>query len=83
LGLAGYYRRFVWHFGILSKPLTQLLKRNVLFIWTSDHALAFTTLKTALCQSRVLALSNFAKPFTVETDSDSEVGVVLMQDRHP
>lgn len=79
LGLAGYYRRFVCHFGLISKPLTTLLKKHSLFIWTLEHSAAFQALKSALCQSPVLALPNFAKPFIIETDaSDSGIGAVLM-----
>lgn len=37
LGLAGYYHRFVKHFGIISKPLTELLKKGIIFTWTQDH----------------------------------------------
>jgi hypothetical protein len=84
LGLAGYYRRFVRHFGIISKPLTNLLRKNILFIWTPAHESAFTALKSALCNSPVLALPNFERSFTIETDaSESGVGAVLMQDGHP
>jgi hypothetical protein len=72
------------HIGIISQPLTNLLKKKVLFVWTEDHGTAFATLKQALSSAPVLALSNFSKPFVIETDAcDSGVGVVLMQDGHP
>jgi hypothetical protein len=45
LGLVGCYRKFVRHFGIISQPLTNLLKKGVLFIWTSVHDKAFHTLQ--------------------------------------
>jgi hypothetical protein len=84
LGLAGYYRKFVQHFGIICRPLTDLLKKNIAFVWTSDHELAFKTIKQAFVQAPVLAMPNFAKPFYVEIDaSDVGVGAVFMQDNHP
>lgn len=79
LGLAGYYRKFIRHYGIIAKPLTNLLRKGNLFLWTEIEATAFQTLKTALVSAPVLALPNFQKPFIIETDaSDSGIGAVLM-----
>jgi hypothetical protein len=84
LGLASYYRKFVKHFGVISRPFTELLKKESVFIWTSDQDIAFHTLKSALMQAPVLALPNFSKSFLIETDaSDYRVGDVLMQDHQP
>jgi hypothetical protein len=84
LGLTGYYRKFVRNFGVISKPLTELLKKDTLLSWTSQHDTAFTTLQLALVLAPVLALPNFAKPFQLEIDaSDTCIGVVLLQDKHP
>ncbi|GJX97078.1 putative nucleotidyltransferase, ribonuclease H [Tanacetum coccineum] len=83
LGLAGYYRRFIRSFGILAKPLTNLLKKDA-FQWGSDAQEAFERLKQALSSSPVLALPDLTKPFVVETDASAGgLGVVLMQQHHP
>jgi hypothetical protein len=84
LGLASYYRKFVRHFGIISKPLTELLKKNTCFIWIVVHDQSFAAFKHALSQAPVLALPNFSKPFAIETDA-SGMGIrsVLVQDNHP
>jgi hypothetical protein len=82
LGLTGYYRKFVKNYGIISKPLTQLLTKKG-FEWTPKATVAFLALKQAMVQTPV-ALPNFQLPFTVETDAcELGVGAVLMQLGHP
>lgn len=84
LCLAGYNRKFVRNFGLLSKPLTQLLKKDVPFIWSPAADQTFQSLKMALVSAPVLALPDFSQPFTVETDAcDVGIGAVLSQQGHP
>lgn len=55
LGLAGYYRRFMRRYGWISKPLTDLLKKEG-FILNDKATMAFNKLKKALTSAPVLSL---------------------------
>uniref|UniRef100_A0A0A9D1W1 Reverse transcriptase domain-containing protein n=1 Tax=Arundo donax TaxID=35708 RepID=A0A0A9D1W1_ARUDO len=84
LGLAGYYRKFIKHYGIMSKSLTDLLKKNCIFHWSQVEQQAFNAIKQALTSAPVLKLPDFSKEFVIETDASAVgIGAVLMQGGHP
>lgn len=84
LGLAGYYRKFIKNYGLLAKPLIELLKKGVLYQWGVKEQQWFDSLNQSLINAPVLKLPDFSKRFVVETYASGKgIGDVLMQEGHP
>src|SRR4051794_24649674 len=80
LGHAGFYRRFIKDFSKISKPLTNLLQKDVPFVFDDDCKEAFETLKKALTTDPLVQPPDWHLPFEIMCDaSDFAVGAVLGQ----
>jgi hypothetical protein len=54
LGNAGFYRRFIKDFSKITKPLTNLLQKDVSFNFDEKCLAAFRTLKRALITAPII-----------------------------
>jgi hypothetical protein len=80
LSLAGYYRRFIENFSKIAKPMTELLKINMSYVWLDECEASFQELKTRLTTTQVLTLPDASKDFVVYYDASRQgLGCVLMQ----
>ncbi|GJT98738.1 reverse transcriptase domain-containing protein [Tanacetum coccineum] len=80
LGHAGFYRRFIQDFSKIARPMTHLLEKETLFIFSKECIEAFETLKMKLTQAPILVAPDWDLPFEIMCDaSDFAVGAVLGQ----
>ena len=80
LGFAGYYRRFIAGFAMLSAPLTRLTEKHRCFSWTDTEATAFNKQRECLSNTLVLAYPRFDVSFCLKTDASADgLGAVLTQ----
>ncbi len=81
LGVAGYYRKFCKNFAQVATPLTNLLKKNVPYVWNSAQEDSFHKIKAILTNEPVLVTPNFEKQFIIHVDAcDVGAGAVLQQE---
>lgn len=88
LQTCSWYRRFIPGFADVSKPLSDLTKKNAKWMWTEKEQKAFEKLKALLVSPPILKQIDEAKPFKIMTDaSNYALGAVLIQgekeDEHP
>jgi len=75
-----FYLRFIKDFSKITKPLTQLLVKDVPFEFNEECLNSFHRLKEALITTTVMQASDWELPFEVMCDaSDYIVGAILGQ----
>jgi hypothetical protein len=82
LGHAGFYQIFIQNFSHIARPLTHLLAKDALFIFTEECFQSFHTLKKELISTPVIQPPIWHLPFEIMCDtSDYAVGAVLSQSK--
>jgi RNase H-like domain found in reverse transcriptase len=80
LGVFGYQRLFIQGFADIAKPLTELMKKDVPFTWTSHCTVAIQQLKQIVLSDPVLQQPHPDCPYTLEVDaSQYATGAILQQ----
>eukprot|EP00111_Clytia_hemisphaerica_P014823 TCONS_00043683-protein len=80
LGMITYCSKFLPNFATVTEPLRNLLKKDVLWEWTSVHQSTFDSLKELLLDSETLAYFDVNAETEISTDASCVgLGAVLMQ----
>jgi hypothetical protein len=69
LGFCNFYRRFIYRFSHMAKPLTELTKKGKLFEWTQECEDAFQLMKAQFLKAPVLRMPDPTQPLYLETDA--------------
>ena len=80
LGVLGFQRPFIPRFADIARPLTNLLKKDTKFLWTSECTTTLDKLIHIITTSPVLATLDPDRQFILEVDaSQYATGAILFQ----
>src|SRR6266702_2165834 len=80
LGFGNFYKPFIQDYTKIARPLHDLTKKGVPFIWSTAQEVAFQTLKQRFASHPVLATVDYDKPFTLQMDTSAfAIGATLVQ----
>lgn len=79
-GFTNFYRRFIKDYAKICRPLDQLKRKGIAFVWGKPQEEAFQTLKDLFSKKPLLMQADPEKPFFLETDASAvATGAVLRQ----
>ena len=80
LGMVNYLGHFVKDLARFTKPLNELLCKDIVWTWGDDHEKAFTELKQLISFTPVLTFYDVKRPTVLCADASGYgLGAVLMQ----
>lgn len=80
LGLCSYFRKFVKNHAIIVHPISQLLKKNSIWVWSNEQRDAFQTIKNILTNRPLLSIFDPNLNTELHTDASSKgIAGILMQ----
>lgn len=80
LGLCSYFRKFISHYAIISKPLYDLLRKDAVFKFDEQEKKVFEFLKDCLTASPVLAIYSPKDETELHCDASAlGYGAILLQ----
>ena len=81
LGLANYYRRFIYQYSQIATPLTNLIKKGLKWAWTEETQQAFTLLKEKLTSAPVLQIFDPNRETRTEHDASKYAWAAILSQK--
>ena len=84
LGMVNYLKRHSYELTRLTRPFADMMKKEALFSWQTQHEEAFNSIKRVISSAPVLAYYDVNAPNVIQTDASSKgFGAVLLQHGKP
>lgn len=79
--MAGYYQGFIKYFSKIAHPMSQLMKKGVVYNWTPECELSYQETKRFLTSTPIVTLPKDGKPYFIYSDAYRVgLGCMLMQE---
>jgi len=83
IGFVNFYRRFIWDFSTIARPLFNLTRSDKAWNWDAKEQEAFECLKMAVTTAPVLVSPQDSEPFCIEADSSDFASEAILSQQLP